>query len=88
MVNELLQKHIELKESEAIQEKFEVNINAETKHKFNNSSIILEEILSRQRSPNDKLGIGFAKLVSTFVIKTSTINTLFAEILNHPQGMK
>ena len=62
MVKERLQKQLELKESNATQGKVEVSIDTETQHKFNNSLVILEEILSRQRYPNDKLGIGFVEV--------------------------
>ena len=55
----MLQKHIKLKESDATQGMFELSINIETKHKYNNNSVILQDILSRKQSPNDKMGIGF-----------------------------
>ena len=68
MVNELLQKQIELKGLDAsflkVVSEIHEKVDAKTQSKFNNNSIILDEILSCQQYPNDKTSIGFLKVGS------------------------
>ena len=63
-VEELLKNQVNEKEESCHKLEAEVvdlRKNIEKKNKFLNSSTILNEILESQRSPNDKLGLGYNK---------------------------